>query len=236
MAIHIPPPAAKEAESRESRRRSAAPPPPFVPPAARQPADQAPASAAAVHVSRQKQRMAQQQSQQQSAAARERHAEKEHAENTRAGNALAGDLNLEAAPNERRSVPEEAAKDAIPSDASAQDALALQESQSGDQPSAPAEMENIREKAAPGKTDGESLDMDELAAQLLPPTADDGIFEVTLPNGHTIGVAVNFQPGNVRYHLSVSDEKSAERIRHRKMELQGHVERRIRQNVEIILL
>jgi hypothetical protein len=241
MAIHIPPAVTTEVQSRESRRRSATPPPPFVPPApsSQKPAQVTASPAAAVQVQRQKQRTVQQQNQQQtqqqgrqqSAAARER-----REENMLDENALARDVATEASRDERRSMREEIAEEAYAFDASAQDAWAAQGSEGGDQAFGGAATENISGKSAAGEAGGETLDMDELSAHLLPPTGDDGIFEVTLPNGQKMGVAVNMQPGNIRYHLSVSDEKTAERLRDRKMELQGHVERRIQQNVEIILL
>jgi hypothetical protein len=80
------------------------------------------------------------------------------------------------------------------------------------------------------------LDMDDLARELMPMTGDDGIFEVILPNGKKMGVAVHIQPGSVRFHLSTSDDKFGDRLRQRKMELRTHLERRIHRNVDITVL
>lgn len=81
-----------------------------------------------------------------------------------------------------------------------------------------------------------TLDLDTLAGGLLPKSGDDGIFEVTLPGGQKMGVAVNMQAALARFHLSVLDDRLAERLRRRKMELQGHLERRMQKNVEITVL
>lgn len=82
----------------------------------------------------------------------------------------------------------------------------------------------------------EQLDLSLLADEILPHCEDDGIFEVTLPDGQTLGVVVNLQGGRARIHLSASDDKLAGKLRRRQMELQGHLERRMQRNVEITVL
>lgn len=81
-----------------------------------------------------------------------------------------------------------------------------------------------------------SLDLEALADELLPPGGDDGIFEVTLPNGQKLGVAVSLQGGQARFHLNPGDEKLGDRLRRRQMELQGHLERRMQRKVEVTVL
>ncbi|HJV73238.1 MAG TPA: hypothetical protein VJ654_03375 [Noviherbaspirillum sp.] len=80
------------------------------------------------------------------------------------------------------------------------------------------------------------FDCNALADSLLPMTAEDGIFEVLMPNGQTLGVAVSNQSTQVRLLLSPSDEKLAERLRRRKMELEGALGRRMNKYVDITVL
>ncbi|MFC7518731.1 hypothetical protein ACFQUU_27340 [Herbaspirillum sp. GCM10030257] len=80
------------------------------------------------------------------------------------------------------------------------------------------------------------LDCGTLADELLPMTADDGIFEILMPNGGTLGVAVSIQSAQVRLLLSPSDPKLGERLRRKKMELEGVLGRRMEKDVDITVL
>lgn len=97
-----------------------------------------------------------------------------------------------------------------------------------------------RGAGAAGGVNGPDLDHDldcsALADSLLPMTSEDGIFEVLMPNGQTMGVAVSTQPTQMRLLLSPSDEKLAERLRRRKMELEGALGRRMNKYVDITVL
>lgn len=104
---------------------------------------------------------------------------------------------------------------------------------SGDQEGEFGASESDGVHAASGE---DALDMDSLADELLAKAADNGIFEVTLPNGQKLGVVVNAQSNLVRFHLSAADEKLGDRLRRRQMELQGRLERRIHKNVDITVL
>jgi hypothetical protein len=84
--------------------------------------------------------------------------------------------------------------------------------------------------------DSGTLEMGMLADRLAPLTGTSGIFEVIMPDGQQIGVAVDAQPDSVRLHLSWNNDKSAERMRRRQMELQGSLERRIRKKVDVTVL
>lgn len=231
MAIRTPPPVKKEVDP--LARRSPAPPSPpsqFAPAAPlRQPARSAAASDPPQAQREKKQRQASQES----AADRERLAEQPPSGEPLAEQPLTRDL-LNA--NDERRAREESGDERPPGDVPRSDALLPDAAEGGGQERGPGAGENIKEQSALGEAGGADLDMKALAEELLPPAGDNGIFEVTLPNGQKMGVAVNVQPGNIRYHLSTSDEKMSDRLRQRKMELQGHLERRIQRNVEIILL
>lgn len=81
-----------------------------------------------------------------------------------------------------------------------------------------------------------ALDLQNLQEDLLPMTGDNGIFEVSLPGGETMGVVVNAQPALVSFLLSPSTEKMRMQLLPQKMELEGHLERRIHRNVKITVL
>jgi hypothetical protein len=89
--------------------------------------------------------------------------------------------------------------------------------------------------SAAGDADS-ALDLDMLAEDILPHTGDDGIFEVTLPNGQTFGVAVSVRETKTSIHLSSPDAKLGGLLRQRKMELQGRLQRHMRTDVEITVL
>jgi hypothetical protein len=216
MATRIAPPVNKEPEPAQPPRRNTAPPPRFVPPTPpRQSAQPATASAAA-----QAQRQKQQRSvlQERSAAAGLERAERLVEQGPgRAGNDQ-DQHPIQASSNDAPDYEGPPTSQAESGDSGRGGCLTCQEG---------------NDLAGAGEG---SLDPEALAEELLPHTGDDGIFEVTLPNGKKMGVAVNIQPGAVRFHLSTSDEKLGERLRQRKMELQGHLERRIQRNVDITVL
>ncbi|RJF96892.1 hypothetical protein D3870_21190 [Noviherbaspirillum cavernae] len=80
------------------------------------------------------------------------------------------------------------------------------------------------------------LDCGTLADELMPMMEDDGIFQILMPNGHTLGVAVSIQSAQVRLLLNPSDAKLAERLRRKKMELEGVLGRRMEKDVDITVL
>lgn len=91
----------------------------------------------------------------------------------------------------------------------------------------------------PGLCQTEAFDTPMNVASLalqLPPGDDDGIFEVSMPNGETLGVVVNNQQSLVSYLLSPHTEALSSRLRGYQMELEGHVMQRIRRPVKITVL
>jgi hypothetical protein len=81
-----------------------------------------------------------------------------------------------------------------------------------------------------------SLDLDALADQIAPEGVDDGIFEVTMPDGQKMGVVVNLQGGEARFHLNPADRQLGEKLRRRQMELEGRLERRMHRKVQVTVL
>jgi hypothetical protein len=75
-----------------------------------------------------------------------------------------------------------------------------------------------------------------LADLLFPLSGDSGIFEVEMPNGQKLGVVVNKQAEQVNFLLSPCSIQLGAMLRQRRMELEGHVERRIRRPVKITIL
>jgi hypothetical protein len=73
-------------------------------------------------------------------------------------------------------------------------------------------------------------------ASLLPAGADDGVFEVIMPNSAKVGVAVSDLPAGVSYLLMPEDDQLASRLRGHEMELEGYLRRRIRRNVRVAVL
>jgi hypothetical protein len=73
-------------------------------------------------------------------------------------------------------------------------------------------------------------------ASLLPEGADDGVFEVIMPNSAKVGVAVSDQPAGVSYLLTPADDLLASRLRSHEMELAGYLKRRIRRSVTVTVL
>ena len=86
------------------------------------------------------------------------------------------------------------------------------------------------------QTEDASLGLDALAANLSGLGNDNGIFEVSMPNGQQLGVAVSVQPNGVRFLMSPADSGLRDRIKNCRMELEGAVERHINKDVEIAVL
>ncbi|MCA1325661.1 hypothetical protein [Herbaspirillum sp. alder98] len=82
---------------------------------------------------------------------------------------------------------------------------------------------------------GGELDCDMLAG-LLPTAGDDGIFEVLLPDGARLGVAVDVGEHHVAYLLSPSSEQFRAQINNRKMELQKALMQRMQTDVRLTVL
>jgi hypothetical protein len=217
--LQIVPPVPKEPEPAAPTRRAAAPPQPFVPaPQSRPPAQPAPAPVGS-QAQRQKQRPTVQQER-----------------------PPARDIPADARPNDPRSNPIDTDTEFegtwTPSAADDRSGE-FHDDRSGefhDGKSGEAERDACREDKALAAAGAAELDMEALAEALLPSTDDDGIFEVSLPNGQKMAVAVNIKPDVVRIHLTTSDEKLGDRLRQKKMELRGHLERHIQRNVDITVL
>jgi hypothetical protein len=86
------------------------------------------------------------------------------------------------------------------------------------------------------QTDDASLGLDALAANLSGLGNDNGIFEVTMPNGQQLGVAVSVQNTGVRFLMTPADNALRDRIKNCRTELEGAVEQHINKDVEIAVL
>lgn len=75
-----------------------------------------------------------------------------------------------------------------------------------------------------------------LVAALLAETHGRGMFEVLLPGGITLGVAVDMRPGAVDYLLTPASQRMAAQLRGRQMELAGMLEQRIGRSVRVTVL
>lgn len=73
-------------------------------------------------------------------------------------------------------------------------------------------------------------------AALLPPGDCSGIFEVHLPDGQVMGVAVDSGPASVSYHLKPAGKGLADRLRSQQRELKSHLQRRIGKDVTLTIL
>lgn len=79
-------------------------------------------------------------------------------------------------------------------------------------------------------------ELDYLINELVPMTANDGLFEVYLPDGERLGIAITVGAGHVDILLSPGSGRLAERLRKRRMELKAGLEQRIRRDVMITVL
>jgi len=75
-----------------------------------------------------------------------------------------------------------------------------------------------------------------LIAALLAQSHDSGMFEVLLPGGDTLGVAVDVSPEAVDYLLTPASERVATQLRGRQMELAGQLGQRIGRSVRVTVL
>jgi hypothetical protein len=81
-----------------------------------------------------------------------------------------------------------------------------------------------------------AFDAASLTNELAPLGSNDGIFEVILPSGATLGVAVSTQASAVRFLLSTSGSGLATQLRRQRMELEGRLERRMGRHVMLTVL
>lgn len=89
---------------------------------------------------------------------------------------------------------------------------------------------------APGLDGGGGMDFESLAGALEPLGEDSGIFEVELAGGNKMGVVVQAQAGSVSFLLTPQAGFVGERLRRQRVELEQHVQRRIRRPVAITVL
>ncbi|HWW05973.1 hypothetical protein [Collimonas sp.] len=80
-----------------------------------------------------------------------------------------------------------------------------------------------------------ALDAEELL-DLLPAGGDSGIFEVLLPGGETLGVAVDLHPASASYLITAGSDKTRSMLRAKKMELEQGLQRRMHRNIELAIL
>lgn len=81
-----------------------------------------------------------------------------------------------------------------------------------------------------------AFDAAALADELAPLGSNDGIFEVILPSGAVLGVAVSTQASAVRFLLSTPGSGLAAQLRRQRMELEGRLERRMGRHVTLTVL
>lgn len=99
-----------------------------------------------------------------------------------------------------------------------------------------AESESPRQSDIGAQALAESLDSDGLSERLAPMSGDDGIFELLMPDGETMGVVVNAQPTQVNFLLSPSNNALGALLQKKKTELEGHLQRLIGRNVTLAVL
>lgn len=75
-----------------------------------------------------------------------------------------------------------------------------------------------------------------LIAALLGHAHESGMFEVLLPGGEALGVAVDVRPGAIDYLLTPASERTATQLRGRQMELAGQLGQRIGRSVRVTVL
>lgn len=93
------------------------------------------------------------------------------------------------------------------------------------------------EPMAPGAAPASAgmFDAQDIVA-VLPAGDCSGIFEVQLPGGETMAVAVDAGPAAVAYHLKPASKVLAERLRGQQKELSAQLERRIGKDVTLTIL
>ncbi|WEF32229.1 hypothetical protein [Pseudoduganella chitinolytica] len=111
--------------------------------------------------------------------------------------------------------------------------------------------ERERERGSGGEGDNEDTDIaaqaasdtdtrddldSALIAALLAQGPDSGVFEVLLPGGETLGVAVDVRPDAVDYLLTPASNRLGEQLRGRQMELAGQLRQRIGRSVRVTVL
>lgn len=76
----------------------------------------------------------------------------------------------------------------------------------------------------------------ELEAGLHALDGQQGIFELLLPGGQTLGVVVQSAPGSVHFLLSAGGSALEQRLRQNKMELERRLQQRMQKDVRVALL
>jgi hypothetical protein len=93
------------------------------------------------------------------------------------------------------------------------------------------------EPAQAGAAHGSAAAFDAQDIVMLLPAGDcSGIFEVQLPGGEMMAVAVDAGPAVVSYHLKPASQGLAGRLRGQQKELTAHLERRIGKDVTLTIL
>ena len=82
----------------------------------------------------------------------------------------------------------------------------------------------------------ERFDQTGLIDELAPLAENDGLFEVLLPDGETVSVAVTTSSARVRFLLSTTSAGLGAQLRRRRMELEQHLGRRIGRDVALAVL
>lgn len=83
---------------------------------------------------------------------------------------------------------------------------------------------------------GAAQDISVLIDELAPMCANDGVFELILPDGEHLGVAVSLGSSHVGLLLSPRSSSLAERLRKRQRELKEGLEQRMERDVTITVL
>ncbi|CDG82301.1 hypothetical protein [Janthinobacterium agaricidamnosum] len=79
-------------------------------------------------------------------------------------------------------------------------------------------------------------DLDLCADALLGLGADNGVFELLLPGGRSLNVAVDSNDSRISFLLSTADNGLAKQLREKKMELEGRLQRRMGKKTTVTLL
>jgi len=82
----------------------------------------------------------------------------------------------------------------------------------------------------------DEFDTTTLAEQLAPLAANDGLFEVLLPNGKKLSVAVTTTANRLRFLLSSDADDLSAQIKRKKKELEQRIARRTGKDVVLSVL
>ncbi len=79
-------------------------------------------------------------------------------------------------------------------------------------------------------------ELDMCADALLGLGSDNGVFELLLPGGRSLNVAVDSSASRISFLLSTADRALAKQLREKKMELEGRLQRRMGKKTTVTLL